>query len=430
MTKRENWTSRISFILSAIGFAAGIGNLWRFPYLVGKYGGGVFLLFYLAIVTIIGIPLLSIEIALGKTTKKDPVGAYKKLAPKKLWFLNGYINILTIVLILGYASIVGGWIVGYFFKSAIGTFSGMAPSEITSYFASFISNPIEVIGWTVAFIAGIAIILLRGLNKGVEKVNKIMLPALFLVLIILIIRSLTLPGITKGLIFYFKPDISKFTLEGALAAIGQAFYSIGVAMTASLVYGSYLNKKEKIVSNAMIIGFADTLVAILAGLIIFPSVAAFGLEAGAGPGLTFITMPNVFNQIAFGNFFGSLFYLLFFLAAFTSFVGGAEGVIAHLRDEWGITRKKGVYITTATMLAIAIPSAISSIVFEKLDFFTNNYLIITGGLIMTIFVGWGWPMENFLKQANIKSKILRILWTFIIKFFAPLVIIIIGFMHN
>lgn len=425
MNERESWTTRFAFILATLGFSAGIGNLWRFPYLVGKYGGGIFLLFYLLVVFLIAIPLFSIEITLGKATRKDPVGAYKALAPKSHWFLNGYLNIATMVLIAGYASIIVGSIFAYIFKTATGVFSGMSSEQTAIYYGEFISNKYEVIFWTLITIGILIFILRRGLNKGIEVANKIMMPSLFFVLVILIIRALTLPGISEGLKFYLKPDITKFTWEGALAAIGQTFFAIGVAMAAGLVYGSYLPRESKhVVSNAGIIAVSSTLIAFMAGLIIFPSVFAFSLDPAAGPGLTFITMPNVFNQMPAGNLFGTLFYILFFLAALTSFIGAYEAIIAWLRDQYRVPRAKGVWITASGVLGIALISASSTKFFNLADYVANNIFLILGALLMAIFVGWIWRIPNFAKEAGIKSAKAISVWSFLIKYLAPIIIII------
>lgn len=423
--ERESWSSRFVFILATLGFSAGIGNLWRFPYLTGKYGGGIFLLFYLLIVFLVAIPLFAIEITLGKATRKDPVGAYKTLAPKSYWFLNGHLNVITMLIIAGYASIIVGSIFAYIFKSAAGVFSGMTSSQTARYYEAFISNRLEVTLWTAATIVLLALILRRGLHKGVEKANKILMPALVLILVILIIRALTLPGISKGLAFYLKPDISRFTWEGALAAIGQTFFAIGVAMAAALVYGSYLPKESKqIVSNAGIIAVASTLIAFLAGLIIFPSVFAFSLDPAAGPGLTFITMANVFNQMPAGTVFGTLFYLLFFLAAVTSFIGAYEAIIAWLRDQYSIPRHKGVWMTSLGILMIAVISAFSRKFFDIADYVANNIFLILGALLMAIFVGWVWKIPNFAEEAGIKSRKSITIWSVLIKYLVPIVILI------
>lgn len=425
MKERESWTTRIAFILATLGFSAGIGNLWRFPYLVGKYGGGIFLLFYMLVVFIVAIPLFSIEITLGKATRKDPVGAYKTLAPNSCWFLNGYLNVITMFIIAGYASPIVGSIFAYMFKTATGVFSGLSSEEIARYYSAFSSNGKEVIFWTFLAIAILVFILRRGLNKGIEAANNVMMPALFIILVILIIRALTLPGVSKGLNFYLKPDFSKFTWEGALAAIGQTFFSIGVAMAAGLVYGSYLPRNSKhIISNAGIIAVSSTLIAFMAGLIIFPSVFAFSLSPEAGPGLTFITMPNVFNQMPAGNFFGTLFYLLFFLAAVTSFIGAFEALIAWLRDQYKIPRNRGVWIVGFGVLSIAVVSAYSTDFFKLADYVANNIFLILGAILMAIFVGWVWKIPQFAKEAGINSKKALNVWSFLIKYLAPVVIII------
>jgi len=425
MSEREVWTTRLSFIMAVLGFSIGIGNLWRFPYLVGKYGGGVFLAFYLLVVLLLTIPLFTVEIALGKATRRDPVGAYKTLAPKTPWVLNGYLNVVTMILIAGYASPILGYILAYTFKTAGGTFSRLPSSEIAGYFSRFVSNRLEVVAWTLATVIFLVLILRRGLNKGIERANNIMLPALFLILVILIIRAVTLPGVSKGLAFYLKPDISKFSWEGAVAAIGQTFFAVGVAMAAALVYGSYLPKESrKVVANSTIVVLASTAVAILAGLIIFPSVFSFGLDPASGFGLTFITMPHVFNKMPAGAVFGTLFYVLFFLAAVTSFIGGYEAIIAWLRDQHRIPRNKGVWITGLGVMAIAVVAASSGAFFKAADYVANNIFLILGATFMAVFTGWVWKIPNFAEAAGIKSRGAIRLWTVLVKYVAPVIMVI------
>jgi len=423
--ERESWTTRIGFILATLGFSAGIGNLWRFPYLTGKYGGGIFLLFYMVIVFLLAIPLFTVEITLGKATRKDPVGAYKALKPKKPWFLNGYLNVATMLLIAGYAAPIVGTIFAYIFKTAVGTFSGRSAQEIADYYAAFSANGLEVVIWTLLATAILVVILRRGLNKGVEAANNIMMPALFIIILILIVRALTLPGISKGLTFYLMPDISKFSWEGALAAIGQAYFAIGVAMCVALVYGSYLPKdSKKVVSNSTIIVLLSTAIAFMAGLIIFPSVFAFGLDPGQGVGLTFITMPNVFNKMPAGTVFGTLFYILFFLAALTSFIGAFEGIGAFLRDNFNFSRNKSVITVGISVMILASISASSQTVFGIADYISNNISLILGAIVMAVFVGWVWKMPNFAEAAGIRSKKSLLVWTVLVKYFAPLVMLV------
>lgn len=426
MRERETWTTRFAFILATLGFSAGIGNLWRFPYLVGKYGGGIFLLFYILVVVLITIPLFSVEITLGKATRKDPVGAYKTLAPNSLWFLNGYLNIAALILVVGYAIPIVGSILAYMCKTAVGTFSQLSAAEITDYYTAYNSDGLQVLCWTFLSIVILIAILNRGLKKGIERANNIMMPALFVILLVLIVRAVTLPGVAQGLSFYLKPDLSRFTWEGVLAAIGQTFFAVGVAMAVALVYGSYLpQRSKKTAANAAIVVLSSTLIAFMAGLIIFPSVFSFSLDPASGTGLTFITMPNVFNRMPAGILFGTLFYLLFFLAALTSFIGAFEGVIAWLRDQFNIPRSRGVWITGGGILLISSVSAFSAWFFKFADYLVNNIMLILGALLMAIFAGWVWKIPNFLAAAGILSKNALLMGKFLIKYLIPLIIVLI-----
>ncbi len=420
---RETWGSRAAFLLSGMGFAIGFGNIWRFPYLVGENGGAVFIAFFLVVVAVIAIPAFAIELALGKATRKDPVGAYKSVAGRTPWFFNGYLNLITILVILGYGSMIAGWIVAYAYKTMTGVFTGMPTPEIATYFETFTQRPLEVLLWMAPYMVLLAVVVGKGLQKGIERANQILIPGLFILLLVLLVRALTLPNIGEGLKFYLMPDFSKFTTEAALVAIGQAFFSIGVAMATGLVYGSYMNQEDDVVPAAVAIGFADTLAAVLAGLVIFPCVFSFGLEPGTGPGLTFVTMSAAFANMSYGRTFGFLFYVLFFAAAFSSFIGAAEGVVAHLKDEWGFSRIKATALVVTVATTIAIASALSGAVFDALDLF-STYTLVIGGLLMTVFVGWFWPFQKFLDEARIGPGVLRTLWIIDIKFVVPLVIVV------
>lgn len=425
MAEKENWGSRLGLIMASIGYAVGMGNIWRFPYMVGQYGGGIFLVFYFFIVILIAIPLFSIEVAMGKASGHAPVGAYRALRPKSRWFLNGHIHVLANLVATGYTAPVAGWIIAYLVKTPSGLFSRMGAKDIEAYFKTFSNSSLEVVGWTSILIVLIVLVLFRGLNKGLERMNKIMMPALLVLLLILIVRGLTLDGAGQGVLFYLKPDFSKFTFQAVPAAVGQAFFSVGVAFGAAMVFGSYMRPKDKVVSNAMIIGFADMAVATLAGFMVFPIVFAFGLEPQAGIGLTFITMPNIFNQMPLGDVFAVLFYLLFFLAAFSSFLGGTEAISAHFREIWKLSRKKSILITAGMVMAIAILSSTSTQVLAKIDYLAINVFLIFGALMMVIFVGWIWPIEGFFQTAGIRRPAARLFWTVLIKYFAPAAIVVI-----
>ena len=429
--ERERFSSKIGFFLSAIGFAIGIGSLWRFPYLVGRYGGGIFLLFYVLIIFGIAIPLFVLEMALGSASQKNPAGAYRQLGKGKAWTLNGYLNIFAMQLLLGYTMPVAGWVMAYIFKTGLGTFQALSPAEIGEYFGAFIANTPEVIAWSAATVVLVVLIIGRGLNKGLEFANSLCMPALFLILTVLIVRSLTLPGATEGLVYYLKPDFSKFTPRAVYDCIGQAFFAIGVGMAAGIVFGSYLKQEQKsLLKQGIHIGSALTLAGFLSGLVIFPAVFSFGLEPAGGPGLTFVTMPNVFNKMPMGTLFGVLFYVLFYLAALSSWLGGAEAVVASYMEEFGFSRKKAVYVVGGTMFAIGCVSAYSMDFFETADAVLNNALI-AGGLLLTLFVGWSWGMRKFFDEAGIRSSTTQAIFTIIVKYVAPATIIILGLsMHG
>ncbi|HHY99548.1 MAG TPA: sodium-dependent transporter [Tissierellia bacterium] len=426
--ERERFSSRLGLILTTIGFAVGVGNLWRFPYITGIYGGGVFLAFYIVMIILIGIPLLVAEMSLGKAAQKSPVGAYKILSPGKPWFLNGYLHMIAAVLIISYTLPIYAWIIHYFYKTLLGSFVGMGAEAIGAHFEGLIENPGYVILLAVINLALTLAVVLRQLQKGVEKIAKILLPCLFVLIIILIIRGLTLPGALEGISFYLKPDFSLFTGEGALAAIGQVFFSVGIGMAAAFVFGSYMKKEDgpQLIPNGVLIALADTLAAFLAGFMIFPAVFAFGLEPSAGPGLVFVTMPNVFNLMPAGTFWGSLFYLGFYIAAFTSAIAVWEAVIAFFRDEFNFTRTKSAVITLVLVVIIGFSSIISMELFEFIDYIENNFFLVFGALLMTIFVGWFWGIDNFSKEVAIEKESNKKLWAFLLKFLAPIIIIVLA----
>lgn len=423
MEQRDQFASRLGMILATIGSAAGVGNIWRFPYIAGENGGGIFVLFYLLVILLIGWPLLTLEISLGTSTKQNPVGAYKKLSNKP-WYLNGYLNILGGILIVSYTLPVYGWILKYLFEVVRGTFVSMGPDQVAGYFNSFMGDGFQVLLWAALNLILILFVVRKKLQDGVEKIAKILLPGLAIMFVVLIIRAVTLPGAMEGLIFYLKPDISKFSWQSAFTAIGQAFFSLGLVMGTALVFGSYLKKGDKkLVQTSGLIVLADSVIAIMAGLVIFPSVFAFGLEPSSGPALTFITMPNVFNNMPGGNLWGLLFYLAFYIAAFTSVVAVWEGIIAFIKDQFNYKRSKAVWITLLMVLLVGIPSIFSMDFFNMIDYIENNYVLIFGGFFMTIFVGWIWGTDNFIEEANIKSEALASLWKILIKYIIPLIII-------
>ena len=305
-TGRGQWQTRAGFIAAAAGSAIGLGNIWRFPYITGMYGGGAFVLIYILLLVFIGYPVMNSELLLGRKTTKNPVGAYKALAPGSPWIIVGFMGVAAGFIILSYYSVVAGWAIAYIFKS--GAYMA-AEADTANIFVSTISSTFGGIFWHTIFMALCIGIVAGGVEQGIEKWAKILMPILLALIIILIIRSVTLPGAGEGLSFYLSPDFSKFSGAGFLAALGQVFFTLSLGMGAMITYGSYLKKDEDLPLNAKYVVGADTLIALLAGLVIFPAVFAFGLEPASGPGLTFITIPAVFTQIGVsGHFFGILLF--------------------------------------------------------------------------------------------------------------------------
>lgn len=436
MEQREKFGSKMGFILAAAGSAVGLANLWRFPWLVGKHGGALFILVYLFFLGILGYPLLLNEIVVGRKSQRSIVGAYKKLAPGKPLFILGLVAVLGMMLILSYYSAVAGWTAFYTVKSAIGGFNGMDAAQIGDAFGSFISSPWQVFGWQFLFLVLTALVVGKGIQNGIEKISKILMPGLFVILIILIFRSVTLDGAMEGLKFYLYPDFSKFSLQLLVDAMGQSFFSLSVGIGAILIYGSYLDKDVDLPFSAGMIAIFDTLVAVLGGLLIFPAVFAFGLEPGQGPGLTFVTLPNVFNQMPFGQFFGALFFLLLAFAAFTTTINMMETFVAYFRDEWNMSRMSAVWIVGVVVTFIlGIPSVLSftETKFFGLDFFdladkiVSNIIMPVGAIALAVLSAWIWGSKEAIEEANTGALKFRVgkLWIFSLKFVAPILVIIV-----
>ncbi|HAJ33735.1 MAG TPA: sodium-dependent transporter [Candidatus Atribacteria bacterium] len=434
---RGNWQSQVGFIAAAAGSAVGLGNIWKFPYITGKYGGAAFVLVYLIIIIFIGVPLMNSELLVGRKSGKNALGAFKELAPKSSWWIVGAMGILAGFIILSYYSVIGGWATAYIFKSGAYMAAGADHANI---FVGSITNPWAPLIWHAIFMLMCIGIVVAGIEKGIEKYTKILMPALLVIMLILIIRSVTLPGAGKGLAFYLKPDFSKLTAEGILAALGQAFFSLSLGMGCMITYGSYLKKDQDIPANSYWIAGADTAIAFLAGFAIFPAVFAFGLEPGAGPGLTFITLPAVFASMgAVGHVFGILFFFLLTIAALTSAISLLEVVCAYFIDEAKWDRKKATWIMGTIIFLLGIPSSLGQGVWsgvkiiggrdilDSLDFIASNILLPLGGLLLCIFIGWYWGTDKAIEEANIGAKSIKLgaTYSFLIKYVAPVAIFIV-----
>ncbi len=434
---RGNWSSQFGFIAAAAGSAIGLGNIWRFPYMVGRYGGAAFVLVYLAIIIFIGVPVMNSELLIGRKSERNAVGAFKVLAPGSPWFIVGAMGILAGFIILSYYSVVAGWAVAFIFKSGAYMATG---ADYANIFVGHITSPAAPIIWHGIFMLMCIGIVAAGIEKGIEKYSKILMPALVIILLVLIVRSVTLPGAGEGLAFYLKPDFSKLTAEGILAALGQAFFTLSLGMGCMIVYGSYLKKDQDIPINSYWIAGADTAIALLAGFVIFPAVFAFGLEPGAGPGLTFITLPAVFAAMGpVGHFFGILFFFLLTIAALTSAISLLEVVSAYFIDEAKWNRKKAVWIMGIIIFLLGVPSSLGQGVWsgvkiiggrdilDSLDFLAYNILLPLGGFLLCIFIGWFWGTTKATEEANIGAKSIKLgtTYSFLIKYVIPIAIVIV-----
>ena len=435
--KRDQWSSKIGFIFAAAGSAIGLGNIWRFPYIAGENGGAAFVLLYILFVILIGIPYMFAELALGRSVQKNPVGAITAIRPKSGWKLVGYLGVLTGVGILSFYGVVAGWTFGYIFKILLGSVGN---------FVDFVANPWLNISLFAIFMILTAAIVSGGIKGGIEKWSKILMPILFLLLIALIIYSNTLKGSEAGLLFYLNPDFTKITGKVALEALGQAFFSLSLGMGLMITYGSYLSKKEDIITSGIYIGLFDTTIAIMAGLIIFPALFAMGADPDQGPALVFIILPKLFTQMPAGTIVGISFFVLLSVAALTSTISLLEVQVTFLVDEKKVSRKKVVWLATIFTFIVGIPSALSqgasdflsnfAILPKRLcspDFLSHmSFLFGTlslalGALLLSLFVGWIWGTDKAseeILQGSPFFTAIRKLWSFMIRFFIPVIIFI------
>ncbi|WP_078552589.1 sodium-dependent transporter [Bacillus alkalicellulosilyticus] len=435
---REQWASRLGFILAAMGSAVGLGNIWRFSYVTGENGGAAFLIIYLLCILLIGIPIIMAEFTIGRKAQSDTVGAFTKLAPGTPWVLAGILGVASAFIILSFYGVVAGWTMRYFLGYLTGQLWSAPEGGYADFFVGFISSPVQPILWQFIFMALTIGIVFVGVKNGIEKTNKILMPLLAIILIILAGYSLTLGGAAEGLAFLFTPDWSAFAEPGVyLAALGQAFFSLSLGMGALITYGSYLSSKEKLPGAAGSVAVLDTLFAIIAGIMIFPAVFAFGIDPASGAGLAFITLPDIFAQMGLGGFFGLLFFFLLAAAALSSAVSLLEVAVAYFIRKFDWTRKKASIIVGFIIFLVGVPSSLgigplSNItivggrdILDSMDFIASNIFLPLGGLIIALFVGWGWKKTEVLEASDFGSSGLGQVWLFILRFVAPIAILII-----
>ncbi len=441
MSSRGTWGSRIGFILAAAGSAIGLGNIWRFPYMTGRNGGALFVLIYVGFICFLGLPVLLAELALGRATCKNPVGAFRAIRPKTKWCYTGYLGVVTAVMILSFYSVIAGWTLGYCFKTLSGRFHDVDRSEVSAIFSQFIASPWLQISLLALFIFLTAFIVSKGVAAGLEKFSRVLMPALFLIMVLLMAHSLTLPGADKGLVFYLKPDFSEINGRVFLEAMGQAFFSLSLGLGTMLTYGSYLGKKENLVSSAAWVAVLDTTIAILAGFIIFPALFSQNMAPDQGPGLVFAILPVIFAHIPGGMLFGALFFVLLAVAALTSTISILEVPVAFLIDEKKWSRPRAAWLMGGVALLFGIPSALSGggmkffsrLPLVHVDFLTlwdkawGNVALSVGALLIALFVAHVWKTANALDEITAGGARFRLarLWAFAIKYVCPLLILVV-----
>ena len=443
---RESFKSRLGFLLVSAGCAIGIGNVWRFPYVAGQNGGGIFVLFYLLFLIIMGLPVLTMELAVGRASRKSAVQAYKVLEkPGSKWHIHGYFAILGCYLLMMYYTTVSGWMISYCFEFLTGTFQpGMASEEVSSVFGNMLANPLKMGFWMVLTVAVGFFVCSRGLQNGLEKISKVMMCALLILIVILAIHSFTLSGAAEGLSFYLVPNLNTVRSVGLgsviAAAMNQSFFTLSLGVAAMEIFGSYMSRDNTLAGEGIRICALDTFVAIMAGLIIFPACFSYGVEAGAGPQLIFITLPNVFINMAGGRIWGTLFFLFMTFASFSTVIAVFENIMSFAMDMFGVNRQKAAFINCILILFASLPCVLGYNVWSGLhliggrdvldseDFLVSNLLLPIGSLIYLLFcvTRWGWGFDNYLKEANTGkgmkiSKHLKLYFQFIL----PILILII-----
>ncbi|MCI9627460.1 MAG: sodium-dependent transporter [Clostridia bacterium] len=444
MKKRENFSSRLGFLFLSAGCAIGLGNVWRFPYITGQYGGAAFVLVYLFFLIALGLPVMVMEFAVGRASRQSVARSFLVLEPKgKKWHWYGYVAMAGNYLLMMFYTTIGGWMLAYFVKMARGEFVGMDAAQVEGIFNNLTAQPGVMVFWmVVAVLLGFGICSL-GLQKGVEKITKIMMSSLFVIMIALAVRAVTLPGASEGLQFYLKPDFHKFAengiADGIYAAMGQAFFTLSIGMGSLAIFGSYIGKERSLTGESINILLLDTAVALISGLIIFPSCFSFGVNPGSGPGLVFITLPNIFGTLPGGRLWGSCFFVFMSFAALSTIVAVFENILSFAMDLWGWSRKKAVLVNIVLVTLLSLPCVFGfnllsgfqplgtgSNILDLEDFIVSNNVLPLGSLVYLLFcvskMGWGW--DNFIAEANAGKGIKFPKWLrYYVSIVLPLVVV-------
>ena len=449
---REHFASRLGFILISAGCAIGLGNVWRFPYIAGEYGGAAFILMYLIFLVILGLPVMVMEFAVGRASQRSAAQAFDILQPSRRWHWFSWWAYIGCMLLMMFYTTVCGWMLAYMAKMATGTFDGLDPDGVAGVFGTMLANPSEMVGWMLAVVVIGFFVCSLGLQKGVERITKWMMATLFVVMLVLCVRAVTLPGAGEGIVFYLVPDFSRLFAgataaeqwatfsDAVFAAMGQALFSLSLGMASMEIFGSYIGRERSLTGEAISVTALNTVVAVLAGLIIFPACFAYGVSPDQGPSLVFVTLPVVFGQMPLGNVWGALFFVFMSFAALSTVIAVFENLISWSIDKWGITRRRAAAITGILVLVLSLPCALGFNVLSSVtvpavgdiqsieDFIVSNNLLPLGALFFVLFCttrrGWGW--DGFLAEANagkgVRFPACARLW---LKFGIPVLILVI-----
>ena len=451
--ERERFGSRLGFILVSAGCAIGLGNVWRFPYITGEYGGAAFVVLYLIFLVIFALPVLVMEFAAGRASQRSIARSYDELEPEgRKWHRFKWVGLAGNYLLMMFYTVVAGWMLAFMVKSAMGEFNGASTEHVASVFGQLLADPVQMTIYMLIIVAIGVITTRAGVKNGVERVTKVMMVALFVVLVALCVRAVTLPGAEEGLEFYLMPDFGKLFAgntpaeqwatfgDAVYAALGQAFFTVSVGMGSMAIFGSYIGKDRRLTGEAVRVGVLDTLVALMAGLVIFPSCFAFGVEPASGPSLVFITLPIVFNAMPLGQLWGTLFFLFMSFAALSTVIAVFETIMAFSMDQWGVRREKACLVNGALIALLSIPCVLGFNVLSGVaipgigdiqsieDFLVSNNILPLGGLFLVMFVtskrGWGW--RNFLAEADTGEGLRFPAWSYrYMKYVLPVGIVII-----
>lgn len=436
---RAQFSSKFAVVAAAVGSAVGLGNIWRFPYELGSNGGFAFLLIYLLCVFLLGMPVMLSELVIGRRSQANASGAFRVLKPNTHWSLVGLLGVVTAFVILSFYFVVAGWSLEYVFQALANCFEGKTPSDLSQAFTDFSTDVVRPLFWTVVFVVLTAVVILAGVQNGIERMSKILMPLLFLIIIVLCVRSVTLPKAHEGLKFLFQPNFSKINSSVVLSALGQAFFSLSVGMSCLITYGSYVSKKNNLMHTSFEITTLDTLVSLLASVAIFPAVFSLGIDPSKGPELVFITLPNVFTQIPGGYVWAILFFLLLAVAALTSTISLLEVITAYVSEEYKIKRRT---VIICSCLVLIVFSALSSLslgvwshlqlfgmsLFDFFDYFSSKILLPVGGLLISIFLGWFYDRKAILDELSNGGKLavpLFNVYFFLLRYIVPVAIALI-----